>query len=276
MFNSVLSIQHNWNDLIENPNVLKMELISEFKRFLSWESQSFDNWEDIDIYIDKTLSQAWARACPEAFSKLQDSDFINNIDYANGKWLEKSNKNDSYKIILSTKNHSSLQSLTRTLVHEIRHCLDYQNAVKGLKFEDYHQGNLYYNSWSEFRAEYSATRYDYFLKSFYILNNQQIFVVLAEILGRGTADAITGLIINSEDEAKILYYVSRYIGVSRSIRNINMEMELNAEVFHLWTMTPQYIIENYGVVFYLGNEWDNIEECQLDAAPKTYYYNDLI
>ena len=72
-----------------------------------------------------------------------------------------------------------------------------------------------------------------------------------------------------------LYYISRYIGASRAISNINMHESINAEVFHLWTMTPQYINENFGNVFYIGNEWDETEICELDARPKTYYYPNL-
>ena len=53
-------------------------------------------------------------------------------------------------------------------------------------------------------------------------------------------------------------------------------MFLDAEVFHLWTMTPQYIIEKFGYVFYVGNEWDDTQVCALNAVPKTHYYNAMV
>ena len=253
-----------------------MAVVEEFKRFLKWESQSFDNWETVDIFIAETLSEAWLLARPYDAHKFLDENFKRMVDNANGKWLEKTNATDSYKIILSTKHCDSFQSLTKIFVHEMRHCLDYQNAVKHLHFEDYHPGNHYYNNWSEFRAVYSQTRYEFFSKYMDNMSNKEIFDILAEILGKNSADAITGLIRSSDNLEDTLYYISRYIGGSRAIRNINILESINAEVFHLWTMTPQYIIEKFGNIFYIGNEWDETEVCELEATPKTYYYSALV
>ena len=257
-------------------SIYKQEVISEFKRFISWESQSFDNWETVEIFIAETLSEAWILARPCDAHKFLDKRFKRMVDDANGKFLEKTNSTDSYKIILSTKHCNSIQALTKTLVHEMRHCLDYQNAVQSLAFEDYHPGNQYYNNWSEFRAVYSHTRYEFFSRYDENMTDKEVFDLLAEILGRNSADATTGLIRSEDDHDKILYYISRYIGASRAIRNINMQESIDAEVFHLWTMTPQYIIEKYGYVFYIGNEWDETEICKLVAKPKTYYYDKLV
>ncbi len=49
-----------------------------------------------------------------------------------------------------------------------------------------------------------------------------------------------------------------------------------ARVFHLWHLTPQYIIERFGYAFYIGNEWDDTKNCGLNARPKTYYYDKLV
>lgn len=259
-----------------NSQINTMEVISEFKKFLNWENQTFDKWETVDIFMAETLSEAWILAQPYDAHKFLDKDFKRMVNGASGKWLEKTTPTDSYKIILSTKYCDSIQSLTKTFVHEMRHCLDYQNAVKDLPFKAYHPGNHYYNDWSEFRAVYSHTRYEFFSKYADNMSEKQVFDILAEILGRNSADATTGLIRSKNNPKDILYYISRYIGASRAIRNINMQESINAEVFHLWTMTPQYIIENFGYVFYIGNEWDETEICELDASPKTYYYPNLI
>ncbi len=258
-----------------NNQVNMAELIYEFKRFLKWETQSFENWETVEIFVAETLSEAWILARPNDKNKFSDKDFKKMVDSANGKWLEKLDENDSYKIILSTKYCNSIQSLTKCLVHEMRHCLDYQNAVKELSFEDYHPGNLYYTNWSEFRAVYSHTRYEFFSRYHDTMNSGEIFDLLAELLGKSSADATAGLIKSKNNLHDTLYFMSRYIGASRAIRNLNME-SIETPVFHLWTMTPQYIIEHFGYVFYIGNEWDETSICKLNASPETYYYEALI
>lgn len=249
------------------------EVISEFKRFLNWENQSFENWETVDVFIAETLSEAWILARPYDAHKFLDKKFKRMVDNADGKWLEKTNPADSYKIILSTKHCDSIQELTKIFVHEMRHCLDYQNAVKYLSFEDYHPGNHYYRNWSEFRAVYSHTRYEFFSQYEDNMSEKAVFNLLAEILGRNSADATTGLIRSANNLEDTLYYLSRYIGTSRAVRDINMYKSINTEVFHLWAMTPQYIIENFGYVFYIGNEWGGIEICELDATPKIHCQN---
>lgn len=257
-------------------NVINIEnLKNEFKRFLEWESQSFDNWESIEIFVAETLSEAWIMARPQDKEKFEDVEFKEMVDSANGKWLEKVNCSDTYKIILSTKYHKSLQALTEILVHEMRHCLDYQNAVRDLSFDEYEPGNAYYNNWSEFRASYAQVRYEFFVKQDNSMSGNEIFDLLAEILGKCSADAVTGLMRSRDDIHDTLYFLSRYIGTSRAVRNLNIEL-LGAAVFHLWTMTPQYIIEKFGYVFYIGNEWDDTEVCELNATPETYYYGSLV
>lgn len=250
-------------------------VINEFKRFLKWESQSFDNWESIEIFVADTLSEAWIKARPQDEKKFLDRSFKRMVDHANGKWLEKVDPSDSYKIILSTRYGDSVQSLTKCLVHEMRHCLDYQNAVKELPFDAYSPGNDYYINWSEFRAVYAQVRYEFFVNRHDRMRDKDMFDLLAGILGKYSADAVTGLLRSHNDVHDTLYFLSRYIGAARAVRNLNMEF-LDAEVFHLWTMTPQYIIEKFGYVFYVGNEWDDTQVCALNAVPKTHYYNAMV
>ena len=246
-------------------------IITEFKRYLTWETQSFEGWEDVEIFIADTLSEAWLLARPYDKDKFLNEEFKRTVDRANGKWLEKTCPEDSYKIILSTRYHSSLKPLVKTLVHEMRHCLDYGNEVKNLSFGEYRPGTRYYNDWSEFRATYAHTRYEFFARYSPDMTSGDIFDALSEILGKNSADATEGLMRSRDNIKDTLYFLSRYIGASRAIRNINMET-INAPAFHLWTLTPQYIIENFGYVFYIGNEWDDTTVCDLDAAPETGFY----
>ena len=252
------------------------DIISEFQRFLKWEQQSYEGWENVQVFIKNTLSEAWVSARPEDAYKFDDLSFKKMVDNANGKWLEKKAADDSYKIILSTRYCRSLHDLTKTFVHEMRHCLDYQNAVKGLPFENRYPGNRYYNNWSEFRAVYSHTRYDFFSKCAQEDDIQESFFSLAEILGRETADCVAGLMSSKNDLHDTLYFISRYIGASRAVQNLNMQLGIDVPALHLWHLTPQYIIENYGYVFYIGNEWDSTEVCSLNEVPKTYYYEELV
>lgn len=232
-----------------NAHLVKRKL----KYFIEWESQSYENWKSIDDFVGDTLSDAWIMARPYDKDKFLDEDFKNMVDSANGKWLEKADSTDSYKIILSRKYARSIQALISCLVHELRHCLDYQNAVKFLTFDKYHLGNDYYNSCSEFKAVYSQIRYEFFVMS-HNNDDKDGFDILTELLGRYTADVMAGL-LRAEIIIMIHCIFCRYLGASRAIRNISIEESIDSEIFYTWKMTPQYIIDHYGYVFYIRNEW---------------------
>lgn len=102
-----------------------------------------------------------------------------------------------------------------------------------------------------------------------------MFKILAEILGSWSADCVEGLVQSKEPEEK-LYFLSRYIGASRAIRNLSIEYLSDAQAFQLWLLTLTYITEKYGYVFYIANEWDNLKRCLLDAELHTYCYRDLV
>lgn len=254
---------------------MKEELISEFKRFLNWEQQSFEGWETVQVFISNTLSEAWILARPEDAYKFEDPAFKQFVDSANGKWLEKKSPNDPYKVIMSTKHFCSSSDMMEVFVHEMRHCLDYRNAVCDLPFAECHPGNRYYNNWSEFRAVYAQTRYAFFSRCVQTGREKDGFRCLAGILGEKTADCVAGIMRSQDDLHSTLYYISRYIGAARAVRDLNIQTGINEAVFHLWNMTPQYIIENYGYVFYIGNKWEAMHICGLDAVPDSYY-SDLV
>lgn len=258
---------------------IKTKIIERFKGYLSWETNfSFDGWENIELYIADTLSEAWIQARPNDIFLFSDKHFEDMVNSANGKWLEKRKPDDTYNIILSTKYNKDIDALAKTYVHELRHCLDYQNAVKELSFEEYRVGSNFYIDWSEYRAVMADTRYEFYIriKEFKDCTDYQIFCVLSEILGVRSADSVAGLMNSRKDIHDIRYFISRYVGASRAIRNLNIELNEISSVFHLWTMTPRYINEIFDKTFYLGNEWDDIEECNLDAEPKYSYYNDFL
>lgn len=252
---------------------IKDRIIGELLDYMEWDDKyDYSGWNNIKIYINNTLIEAWIDARPNDTCTFDDKKFKNMVDGANGKWLEKQNPDDSYKVILSTEyGRKSIDKLARILVHELRHCLDYQNAVSALEFDDYCPGSQYYENWSEFRAVVCDTRFSFFsaMKGDFS-NHRECFNKLAEILGRMSADCVEGL-LSSDSVSETMYYLSRYIGVSRAVRNLNVELGLKSKSLHLWSMTPAIIIEKYGNVFYLASEWDERESCSLDEKSGENY-----
>lgn len=231
--------------------VLTESVRRKIEEYIAWEnSLDFSGWETIDIFMDGKLSDAWIKARPEDAYKFEDPIFKKYVDSANGKWLEKQHLKDKYKIIVALGLDAvrTEDELCEIILHELRHCLDYQNAVKALTFKDYYSGNQYYNNWSEYRAVTVSIRYNFFLKN--KSDRKDLFKVLAEILGNWSADCVEGLIQSKEPEEK-LYFLSRYIGASRAVRNLSMEYLSDARAFQLWSLTPTYITEKYGTFFIL-------------------------
>ena len=244
--------------------------------YIDWENCfDFSGWKKTDIFIDEKLSDSWIKARPEDAYKFENPIFKKYVDSANGKWLEKQYSKDKYKVIVASglNDARTEDELCEIILHELRHCLDYQNAVKDLDFKDYYSGNQYYKNWSEYRAVTVSIRYNFFLKN--RSDGKDLFKILAEILGSWSADCVEGLVQSKEPEEK-LYFLSRYIVASRAIRNLSIKYLSDAQAFQLWLLTPTYITEKYGYVFYIANEWDNLKRCLLDAEPHTYYYRDLV
>jgi len=243
-----------------------------YQKYIEWEKKfDFSGWNKIEIYFGNTLSDAWIQARPNDKFKFDNANFKKSVDANNGKWLEKQEPSDSYKVILSKKNKEAEQ-LAKVLAHEIRHCLDFQAALKG-ENEIISKPGRYYSDWSEFRSVNISVRYDFFIKTNQLFNSYHwdMFKILSELLGYWSADCVEGL-MKSSDKHDTMYFLCRYIGAMRAIRNLAMEYNFEAGAFHLWNMIPQYIIETFGTdVFYLANEWDEINCCQLNQKPGIYY-----
>lgn len=248
------------------------KILEQLKKYLEWETEfDFSGYQDIEIYIGETLSEAWIKARPNDEYKFTDLKFKNYVDNASGKWLEKQFPEDKYKVILSLEYSDDPVVLAGILVHELRHCLDYSKAVSKLTFDKYTPGNEFYCNWSEFRSMIVRFRYQFFqeIKA----KNNNYFKVISELLGYWSADSMEGL-LTAENKQEELYFLSRYIGVARAARNLNMEND-NVASFHLWHLMPLTIYEKYDCVFYIANEWEKISVCQLNQA-ETTYYRDLV
>jgi hypothetical protein len=255
---------------------MKNILYSLFNNYLiDSKRNDFRGWEDVEVYFAPLLSDAWMLARPQDAVKFEDATFKGFVDEASGKWLEKTSLSDEYKILISTQKCKTKMEILQTFIHELRHCLDYQNAVSSLEFDMYHPGNIYYNNWSEFRAVMEEIKFYVFEKSKEITEKRDLFNLLSGILGQWNADCVEGL-VGSDNLNDKLYYISRYIGASRAIQNLSIDYKLGVSAFQLWNMMPVYIYEHFGNVFYIGNEWDEMSSCLLDQIPSTYYYEEML
>ena len=252
----------------ENLSCLVREMFTEFVKH---DKSDYKGWEKIKVFFAPSLSEAWILARPNDKMKFKKEAFKKMVDSGNGKWLEKQNQHDDYKIILATQDMSVLDICT-TFCHEIRHCIDYMNAVSNLCFDEYRPGDRYFNNWSEFNAVNTSLKFEFFLTCQKPDDVYEGFLSLSSMLGRWSADCVEGLMWSESIEDK-LYFLSRYIGVSRAVRNINIEKGYNIRSFHLWYITPTYITENFGDVFYIGNEFDSKKVCALSDENSPAYDN---
>lgn len=241
------------------------------KEYITWDSYfNWAGWKSIEIYTGQTLSEAWIKARPDDEYKFEDMRFKEAVDSANGKWLEKQFPEDKYKVLLSLSTSDDPIGLACVLAHELRHCLDYINAVAGIPFEKYTPGNQFYYDWSEFRAAMVSFEFQFFHKNKENLSNRAAcFEGLSSLLGIWIADSIEG-IFNANSKRDILYFLSRYIGAARAARNLSDEY-VPAVAYQLWHLMPLKIYENYGYVFYVANDWEDIQICRLNQEDTVHY-----
>ena len=258
-----------------NKTVVINEIKKQFSIYTKLDN-SFD-WENLEIYIAENLVDAWLEARPYDLEKFNDSEFKELVSSASGKWLEKTCPTDKYKILL--KASDQIIELVSCFAHETRHCLDYQTAVKNLKFNEYRPGDIYYNDWSEFRAVMAGLRCKFFLNFSLKKNSSEQRKDLYMQYGLWSADCVDAL-INSEllkDGHDILYYLSRFSGASRALRNIAYENGIHSFSLQLWQLMPAHISEDYGhALFYLANLWEDTNECALLNNNIPREFNELL
>ena len=228
----------------------------------------FSGWEEINIFYGDTLSDAWVSARPDESNKFEDDEFRAYVDSSNGKWLEKRTPDEQYKIILATDGRTE-QEVMSSAIHEIRHVLDYKNGTKDLRFSQYHPGTEYFTAYSEFNAVRTQMIFD--LECILPDDKYGRFRVMSEQLGYWTADSLHG-ILTSQESSSVQYFISRYLGAHSGIDHFNDRI---SPVFHLWTLTPVEIIEQFGDIFYLGNEWEKMSCCSVEESG-TQRWKDLL
>lgn len=252
-------------------------VLVKLRAYFAWETKfDFTGWENIKIVTGDNLYLAWVKARPGDLCKFQNKAFKEQVLRSNGKFLEKQFERDDYKVIVAVGNNLSEDKIVSVIAHEIRHCLDYQAAVRDLSFFEYTAGNHYFNSWSEYRAVSVSVRCDFFLKGVQKNDIKEMFAALSAMLGRWNADCVEGLFKKEGDYMGKFYYLSRYLGASHAIQNLTLENRVPATSLLLWNMTPGYIFERYGYIYNLGDEWENLPICSLDATPQGPFYQELL
>lgn len=250
-----------------NPN----DIVECFEGYLNTETpaivSSFDGYKQVEIYTGEELSDAWIIARPDETCKFTDETFKTFVNKATGKWLEKRKPEEPYRILLSCDSNDSIDDITKEYIHELRHVLDYGRATMSIEFSEQKPGGLYFRRYSEYNAEKAATR---FMAKNWIATHKNLrsFDCLAAVLGILSADAVHGVYF-SDNVDDITYYVSRYLGAQRAIRNLSEEVSPSV-AFQLWNLTPFYFEDNYGSIFYLAEEWDDIAVCELDASSRRF------
>ena len=206
---------------------------------------------EIKIYVAEKLSEAWIEAYPTYQSVFQeDQEFLEHVNYSNGKWLEPKN-NSTHLCILLTDQEST--KIKYTLIHELRHCFDFiktWNAWKETGHDGIPPNSQEYSNWSEFNAVYTET-----VLRLFDIKTDDAFEALSSFLGYKGADCVAGILRNSSDAD---YYISRYIGLHRAIRDLSTVI-CPAPVFHLWHMIPQAIDKIDSEAFYKANHYQGMD-----------------
>lgn len=173
-------------------------------------------------------------------------------------------------LVISKKD--SFESLLVQLVHYLTRK---RNHYKNNFSKD--ELSPYTKDWLTFKEEYNVV-----VTMFYYLDilsdYEKIFDFLISVLGKVNYRAVhDARVIKKSNVLELAESVFRYLGATRAVRNLSIKyldetFGIQWE-FHLWHMTPHDLTENYGYIFYLGNEMDSLEWCPLSYAAKEYYYN---
>ena len=255
---------------------MKERILDSFEKYLDMDKNNICHLIEMpEVFVGNSLSEAWLKARPQDAYRFDNKDFQHDVDSSNGKWLEKQSSEDHYKIILSTKFLSSTDSVFSCFCHEAQHCSDYQNAVKDLPFEKQCAGDRQFTNWSEFRSVMTQIRSEFFLK-YNTASQNEMINYLSSCYGKWAVSSVEGLLNNQNNAKWILYYLSRFIGAARAIRNLSVERNLGVKAFHIWSLVPHNIDKLCNNTFYIANEFEEMEHCLLKGQPLAGCYQELI
>ena len=138
----------------------------------------------------------------------------------------------------------------------------------------------YCKDWLLFKKNYNIKKAWFYLNLKENKDLNEITDMLIRLLGVANYHAVMDCLYTDSTEyndqaANIMVY----LGNTRAIRDLSMrylDPVLGTQwQFHLWHMTPTTITDNYGYIFYLGNELSSLSYCPFDYRAKQYYYSNF-
>lgn len=152
-----------------------------------------------------------------------------------------------------------------------------------VKSEQFNQKNKdkkirnYYNDWLTFKTAYYVTKAIFYSCIDDVTDKGEVNAYLAALLGKVNHNTVVlDMHIDPADISAHAENIFMYLGTTRAIRDLNMKYLETREChweFHLWHLTPHYLIDHYEYIFYLGNEMSKLEDCPYNYIAKEYYYN---
>lgn len=138
----------------------------------------------------------------------------------------------------------------------------------------------YYKDWLLYKKSYNIRKAWFYATIQDEDDADEVVDLLINALGLANYHAVTTRInVSYEDYHTHVENVMEYVGNTRAVRDLSMKY-LDPKYgtqwqFHLWNMTPVSLTENYGFVFYLGNEMSQIDYCPYNYKAHEYYYKKL-
>lgn len=160
--------------------------------------------------------------------------------------------------------------------------LAYLVYAKSQIFNHFEKGGLYYHDWCFFRVNYVIQKASFYLHISNVNNLQDVLQYLSEAMGRINCDIVIKL-MNSpvKDYKGQIAYLFIYLGTVRALRDLALAYLDNDHLygeywaFQLWYMTPTFITDHFGYIFYIGNEMGKLAECPYNYHATEYYYSAL-
>lgn len=139
---------------------------------------------------------------------------------------------------------------------------------------------LYYSDWLAFKINYNAMKAEFYRKISNPWDADKVISFLSGWLGRENYNVVmTDMCVGAEKYRSRINHIFMYLGTARAIRDLTIKYLDNTYAscwaFHLWNLTPTYLTDKYGYIFYLGNELSSLEDCPYDYVPREYYYHDF-
>lgn len=144
------------------------------------------------------------------------------------------------------------------------------------------KGDSYYHDWLIFRVHYVMQKAHFYLKISDLHDSKEIIQYLSDSMGKVNYKTVVKLInLSLVEYRRCINTIFNYLGATRALRDLALTY-LDDNEFHgeywalqLWNLTPTFLTDQYGYIFYIGNEMGKMDNCPYDYKPEEYYYLSL-